>query len=83
MPSELLIFADKSGGRRGHSKHHLLTLVFHDQGNDILASVGMYEDALRRADLPNISFHTSALMRNIRRNENVPKKAVAGISRAG
>lgn len=50
MPRELSIFANESGGRRGHSKYYLLTLVFHDQGNDILESVEMYEDALRRAE---------------------------------
>lgn len=54
LPRVLSIFADESGGRRGHSKYYLLTLVFHDQGNGILESVGMYENALRRADLPSI-----------------------------
>ncbi|MCF6413936.1 hypothetical protein I7648_09545 [Collinsella tanakaei] len=50
LPRELGFCADESGGRRGHSKYYLLTLVFHNRGNDILESVGMYENALRRAE---------------------------------
>ena len=62
MPRELSIFADESDGRRGKSKYYLLSFVFHDRGNDILESVGMHENALRRADLPNIPFHSEPLL---------------------
>lgn len=71
LPRELSFFADESGGRSGHSKYYLLTLVFHDEGNDILASVGMYEDALRRADLPNIPFHSEPLLNGRGAYENL------------
>lgn len=71
MPRELSIFADESGGRRGHSKCYLLTLVFRDRGNDILESVGMYENALRRADLPNIPFQSEPLLNGRSTYENL------------
>lgn len=71
LPRELGFCADESGGRRGHSKYYLLTLVFHDQGNDILESVGMYEDALRRADLPSIPFHSEPLLNGRGAYENL------------
>ena len=32
---ELSIMVDESGGEQGKSKYYLLTLVFHDQGDDI------------------------------------------------
>ncbi len=61
MPHELGIFADESGGRRCRSKYYLLTLVFHDQDSDIREPIGMCEEALRRADLTNIPFHSEPL----------------------
>lgn len=84
MPRELSIFADESGGRRGNSKYYLPSLVFHDRGNDILESVGMYEDALRRADLPNIPFHSEPLLNGRGAYENldiaVRKKLLHGFA---
>lgn len=62
LTQELSIFADESGGRRGHSRYYLLTLVFHDQSDDILEAVGVYENALRVANLPNIPFHSEPLL---------------------
>lgn len=60
--SELSVFADESGGRRGHSKYYLLTLVFHNQDDEILDSVGMYENSLGQSNLPNIPFHSEPLL---------------------
>lgn len=68
---ELSVFADESGDRCGHSKYYLLTLVFHDQDNDILESVGMYENSLRQSDLPNIPFHSEPLLNGRGAYENL------------
>lgn len=59
---ELSIFVDESGDRSGASKYYLLTLVFHNQSDSILKAVGIYEDSLLAANLPNIPFHSEPLL---------------------
>ena len=46
----------------GVSRYYLVTLVLHDQANDIREKVHRYEESLSRADLPNIPFHSEPLM---------------------
>lgn len=59
---ELSIFADESGDKTERSRYFLLTLVSHDQANSITDKIFHYEQALARADLPNIPFHTEPLL---------------------
>lgn len=56
------IFADESGDVGGVARYYLLTLVFHDQADDIRNQVMHYEQSLARADLPNIPFHSEPLL---------------------
>lgn len=58
MAAELSIFADESGDRTGKPRYYLLTLVLHDQADDIRENIAQYEESLRNADLPNIPFHS-------------------------
>lgn len=53
------------GRKRGYGRsisHCLLTPAFHDQANDIREQVMRYEQALSRADLPNIPFYSEPLL---------------------
>ena len=59
---ELNVFVDESGEYGRESKYYLVTLVFHDQSEDVLIIIGRYERSLLLADLPNIPFHASPLM---------------------
>lgn len=59
---ELSTFADESGDSSHQSKYYLLTLVFHDQSDDITDNVARYESALRVANLPDIPFHMGPLL---------------------
>ena len=36
--AECSIFVDESGGQRGHSKYYGITLVLHNQADDIAAA---------------------------------------------
>jgi hypothetical protein len=62
LDRELSIFVDESGDMAGVSRYYLVTLVLHDQANDIREKVRRYEESLSRADLPNIPFHSEPLM---------------------
>ncbi len=62
LAKDLSIFVDESGGRGGKSRYCLLTLVVHDQSESITEKVARYEEALLRADLPNIPFHSEPLL---------------------
>lgn len=53
---------DESGTEGRGSKYYLLTLVFHDQSNDLSENVAAYERALREKGLPDMPFHASPLM---------------------
>ena len=69
--SDLSIFCDESGTDGGHSTYRLVTLVFHDQSEEIGELVSRYEGALDVKGLPHIAFHCSPLMNG--------KKAYDGI----
>lgn len=60
---ELSVFVDESGDLGGESKYYLLTLVFHDQSNDLSRTINLYEQSLANRDLPNIPFHFNPLLR--------------------
>ena len=59
---ELSVFVDESGDSSYQSKYYLLTLVFHDQDDDIAPDISRYEQGLADASLPNIMFHMSPLL---------------------
>ena len=62
MAKELIIFVDESGDRGGKARYYLLTLVFHDQADDILSEVRSYERRLAENGLPDIAFHSEPLL---------------------
>ena len=59
---ELSIFCDESGGMNGTSRYRLVTLVFHNQAQDISPLIKEYEDDLANKGLPDIPFHAGPLM---------------------
>jgi hypothetical protein len=59
---ELSVFADESGDSSTQSKYYLLTLVFHDQADDITPNIARLEQALKAAGLPDVPFHMSPLL---------------------
>ncbi len=59
---ELSVFADESGDKSNHSRYFLLTVVLHDQSDEIVEKVLAYERSLALADLPNIPFHSEPLL---------------------
>ena len=59
---ELSVFADENGDSESQSKYYLLTLVFHDQDDDVAPNISKYEQALIDANLPDIPFHLSPLL---------------------
>ena len=59
---ELSIFVDESGSDGLSDRHYLLTVVMHDQSENIANSIAAYEGALRAKGLPDIPFHASPLM---------------------
>lgn len=62
ITKELSIFVDESGGQKGHSAYCIVTLVFHEQANDLSDSMRALESNLRTKSLPDIPFHASPLM---------------------
>ena len=62
MAKELSIFVDESGDRGGKARYYLLTLVFHDQADDIMEEVRGYESRLIENGLPDIAFHSEPLL---------------------
>ena len=59
---ELSIFVDESRSDGLSDRHYLLTVVMHDQSENIANSIAAYEGALRAKGLPDIPFHASPLM---------------------
>ena len=59
---ELSIFVDESGSDGLSDRHYLLTVVMHDQSENIANSIAAYEGALRAKGLPDIPFHASPPM---------------------
>ncbi len=62
MPKELSIFVDESGDRGGKARYYLLTLVFHDQSDDIMREAREYERRLAVEGLPDMPFHSEPLL---------------------
>ncbi|MEE1273426.1 MAG: hypothetical protein UHI81_02875 [Olegusella sp.] len=60
--SEISAFVDESGTMGRASRYYLLTLVFHNQSDDIRSNITNYEQYLDRADLPVIPLHCAPLM---------------------
>lgn len=60
--SDLSIFVDESGGQNGHSRYYVLTLVFHDQREDIEAVLEEHRRSLGIRGLVDIPFHAGPLM---------------------
>ncbi len=59
---EISLFADESGESGTQSKYYLLTLVLHEQSDDISRAIELYEKDLRAKNLPDIPLHASPLM---------------------
>ncbi len=59
---EISLFADESGESGTQSKYYLLTLVLHEQSDDISRAIELYENDLRAKSLPDIPLHASPLM---------------------
>ncbi|MBT1161465.1 DUF3800 domain-containing protein [Bifidobacterium sp. SO1] len=59
---EISVFLDESGEQGMQSAYYLLTLVFHDQSNDIQVPLSQYDDAIRSRSLPDIPLHLSPLL---------------------
>ncbi len=60
--SELSIFVDESGELGPRSKYYLITLLFHDQDDDLFAHLAKYEEVLRDCQMGSIPFHMSPLL---------------------
>ncbi|MDO4290864.1 MAG: DUF3800 domain-containing protein [Eggerthellaceae bacterium] len=59
---EISIFADESGDQGGHSRCYALTLVFHDQDDDVETEFAKYRSGLLARQLRDIPFHAGPLM---------------------
>ncbi len=60
---ELSVFCDESGIQEGASKYYLVTVVIHDQSDDIASIITQYEMTLSERGLPDIPFHATPLLR--------------------
>ena len=58
--NDLSIFVDESGDQGGHSKYYVLTLVFHNQNNDINPELKKYRQGLDARQLENLPFHAES-----------------------
>lgn len=76
---DVSVFADESGEFGIESEYYLLTLVFHDQSEDITRPIDIYKQALINKGLPDIAFHASPLMNghDEYKNMDTGTKAVA------
>lgn len=72
LARDLSIFVDESGDRGGRARYYLLTLVIHDQADDITEKVARYEESLLKSDLPNIPFHSEPLLNGHGPYEGMP-----------
>jgi hypothetical protein len=61
---ELSVFADESGEFGSQSEYYVLTLVFHEQSDDISGALGRFSDALRAGGFdPAHAIHSGAAIR--------------------
>jgi len=51
--STLSIFIDESGGAGTNSEFYILSLVFHEQSNDISSQIARLADTLKSKGLPS------------------------------
>lgn len=74
---ECSVFADESGDTGSDSEFYLLTLVFHNQSENLEGAISSYEQRLRDAGLPNIPFHMEPLMAQERdyANMSIPDRS--------
>lgn len=68
---EAAIFLDESGSDGMRDRYYLLTLVVHDQKNDISRDILLYEQSLLAKGLPDIPFHASPLLNGHGRYEGL------------
>ena len=54
---ELSLFIDESGSDNLRGRYYLLTLVFHEQDEDVSESIRLYERSLAEKGLSDIPFH--------------------------
>ena len=62
MDSELSVFVDESGDAGETSRFYLITLVFHEQSEDIQPAIHAYERVLKDGKLDNIPVHLGTLL---------------------
>lgn len=63
---ELSIFIDESGDfgeYEVHSPYYIITMVFHDQSNDIQPAISILNTELSYLGLDNICIHTGSIIR--------------------
>lgn len=60
---ELSVFIDESGDIGTGSEYYLLTLVFHNQSDDIDSWLSSYEQACTASNLPKDTFHFTPVLR--------------------
>lgn len=60
---ELSVFVDESGNSDIGSRYYLVTLVFHDQDENLSPFISVYENSLCIRGLKNIPLHLNPLMR--------------------
>lgn len=60
---ELSVFIDESGDIGTGSEYYLLTLVFHNQSDDIDSWLSSYEQACTASNLPKNTFHFTPVLR--------------------
>lgn len=69
MSKELSIFIDESGDfgpPEPHSPYYIITMVFHDQHNDINSYISKLDDNLTNLNLPSTYVHTGPIIRKER-----------------
>jgi len=63
---ELSVFIDESGdfgAYEHHSSFYIVTLVFHDQSEDISKNISILDSKIRNYGMPNYTIHTAPLIR--------------------
>ncbi|WP_283171488.1 DUF3800 domain-containing protein [Curtanaerobium respiraculi] len=57
------LFCDESGNVGKSSKYYLVTLVFHDQSDDISGHLAKYDAVLKQSGIQDVPFHMTPLLR--------------------
>ena len=72
---ELSVFIDESGDfgpTESHSPYYFITMVFHDQDNDIKNQIGSLDNYLENLGLKSYYIHTGPIIRKEREYFNIP-----------